>query len=103
MFYFMESATIIIFFPTLALLGAVKKSTLCTLVIMIKKMDGPLIEYRQNDGRHLIRHKPCFERGIVTDGRHLIRHKPCFERGIVTDQPWFIPGDIITTPVRRKA
>jgi hypothetical protein len=38
-FYFMESATIIFFFGER---GVVKKSTLCTLVIMMKKMDGPL-------------------------------------------------------------
>jgi hypothetical protein len=43
----MESATIIIFFARLVHFqgekGVVKKSTLCTLVIMMKKMDGPLV------------------------------------------------------------
>jgi hypothetical protein len=40
----MESATIIIFFATLSgERGVVKKSTLCTLVIMMKKMDGPQV------------------------------------------------------------
>jgi hypothetical protein len=45
MFYFMEFATIIIFFTRLVhFQGVMKKSTLCTLVnvIMMKKMDGPL-------------------------------------------------------------
>jgi hypothetical protein len=43
MFYFIESATIIIFFARLVHFqggeGVVKKSTFCTLVIMMKKMD----------------------------------------------------------------
>jgi hypothetical protein len=46
MFYFMESATTIIFFARLVHFqggkrGVVKKSTLCTLAIMMIKMDGP--------------------------------------------------------------
>jgi hypothetical protein len=58
----MESATIIIFFARLVHFrgerGVVKKSTLCTLVIlMMKKMDGPNIGKRAP----LIR-----EKGIVS-------------------------------------
>jgi hypothetical protein len=45
MFYFVESAASIIFFARLVRFlgerGVVIKSTLCTLVIMMKKMDGP--------------------------------------------------------------
>jgi hypothetical protein len=65
MFYFMESATIIIFFARLVPSGGRgglwKKSTLRTLVIMMKKMDGPLIEshnksfYVLQKWRHYIR------------------------------------------------
>jgi hypothetical protein len=53
MFYFMESATIIIFFARLVHFqggqGGCEKeySSLCTLVIMMKKMDGPFRAFQQ--------------------------------------------------------
>jgi hypothetical protein len=57
MFYFIESATIIIFFARLVHFqgerGVVKKGTLCTLVMMMKKMGrspmSPRTEQAQND------------------------------------------------------
>jgi hypothetical protein len=53
LFHVLFSATIFIFFTRLVHFeggeerGVVKKSTLCTLVMMMKKMDGPLVAHPQ--------------------------------------------------------
>jgi hypothetical protein len=55
MFYFMESATIIIFFARLAhFQGEEKKCTFCTLVIMMKKMDSLLKPHCIQSSRVLV-------------------------------------------------